>query len=361
MKILVAQLDGALLNRACARLVAHHRAAGDDVTFRRIGNASALENDLFESSYDRVFGSLIFERTRELGHRFLERYPGATLGGTGWDLSVTLEDVGTPTEGRLDYSPWPLVSSSIGFLQRGCRLRCEFCHVPRAEGPVREVATVADLWRGAPWPRDVVLLDNDPFGNPSWRERVAEVHQGDYRVSWTQGINMRLVNDEAAEALAGLFHADRLWNDSFDRRAIYTAWDSRPDERTLFRGLDAIAQHGVSPRDVVVYVLVGFDGVGKPARPVHEDDLYRIAKLREWGAFPYPMPYDRDTRVHEERPDREGEERRARTARGLVGLARWVQGYDRRIPWAEWEAAGYRPEKLTRPRARDAQQGRLFP
>jgi hypothetical protein len=55
--------------------------------------------------------------------------------------------------------------------------------------------------------------------------------------------------------------------------------------------------------------------------------VQRLAQLREFGARPYPMPFVR--------------------APELVGFQRWVIGaYDKRIRWADWEAAGYRPEKL---------------
>jgi hypothetical protein len=36
--------------------------------------------------------------------------------------------------------------------------------VPRKEGKPRSVNTIADIWRGKPWPKHLHLLDNDFFG-----------------------------------------------------------------------------------------------------------------------------------------------------------------------------------------------------
>lgn len=319
------QLDGgALPNYALAAIVAEHRAKGDDVMLVRAGNRQALERGFWDRAPDRVYASLIFEKTRPLAERLLEIYPGAIVGGTGWSLTTTLEDAGIATDTRRrDFSDYEGFTASIGFTQRGCRMTCPFCHVPAAkwEGAMREAATVAGLWRGDPFPRDLVLLDNDFFGQPSWRARVDELLAGGFRVSFTQGINARLIGDEEAAALASLDY----WNDSFTTKRLYCAWDNAKDERRLFAGLEALARHGVKPDHVMVYMLVGF-WCGDPARLVPED-FHRQRRLREFGARPYPMPFVRT-------PE-------------LVGFQRWVVGaYDKRVSWQEWERARYRPERL---------------
>ena len=86
------------------------------------------------------------------------------LGGTGWDATITLAHAGIPETGPLDYTLYPGYPHSLGFTQRGCRLHCPFCVVPRKEGRVQPVATIAEIWRGEPWPRHILLLDNDFFG-----------------------------------------------------------------------------------------------------------------------------------------------------------------------------------------------------
>jgi hypothetical protein len=222
------------------------------------------------------------------------------------------------TTTRQDYSDYPAWRQSIGFSQRGCRLRCSFCVVPRKEGAVREEQTIVDIWRGEPWPREVILLDNDFFGQPRWADRVAELRAGAFRVSFNQGINARMLTDETAAALASVDYRD----DSMRVKRLYTAWDNRKDEGRLFAGLEALVRHGVKPDHIMVYILIGY-WPGETS----EDRDYRRRRLREFGARPYPMPFVR--------------------TQELVGFQRWVIGaYDKRIPWRDWTSARYEPRNL---------------
>jgi len=343
-RVLFLHLDGKIPNLAGMRIAAHHRALGDYVEVRRADNKGSLaralkkgfgqiEPRLGDEGWDRVYGSLIFERTRPLAERAQQLYPGIVLGGTGWDFeggvqirNTKLEDIGIPTTGPLDYSIYPRTSdlrdgraASIGFTQRGCRLQCSHCVVPRKEGKVAAVATIASIWRGDPWPREILLLDNDFFGNPNWRQLVAELIDGKFKVSFNQGINARMLNDETAEAIASVdYRADNM-----KQKRIYTAWDGRKDERTLFRGLEALARAGVKPDNIMVYILIGHE----PGE-AHADRDYRRRKLREFGARPYPMPYVR--------------------TKELVAFQHWcVSASDKSIAWEDWwgKAKG-EPRKL---------------
>ena len=318
MRVLLLQLDGKLPNVALLRIAAHHRQRGDRVELRQAGNLASLEPRLWDS-HDRVYASLIFDRSRPLAERLLEAQPGAVVGGTGWEVSSTLEAHGITTTEQ-DYSVVPRFRSSIGFLQRGCRLKCPFCVVPRKEGAVRHEQTVSELWRGEPHPRELLLLDNDFFGNPQWRDRIDEIRDGGFKVSFSQGINARMIGQDEAAAIASVDYRD----DGMKVRRVYTAWDNRKDEARLFRGLRLLTDHGVKARHIMVYMLIGY----WPGETV-EDREHRRASLREFGAVPYPMPY---TRTPE-----------------LVGFQRWVIGaYDKGIPWDRWVAARYQPRNLSR-------------
>ena len=288
------------------------------MAFRRVDNPQLIGPRLEDPArWDRVYGSLIFERSRPAAELVRHIYPDAILGGTGWDLGPRLEDLGV--EGQaLDYSLYPWFRQSLGFTQRGCRLRCSFCVVPRKEGAVAEAASIDEIWRGEPWPREILLLDNDFFGQPQWRERIAELQTGRFKVSFTQGINARMLTEEAAAAIASVDYRD----DSMRVRRIYTAWDNRKDEARLFAGLEALVRHGVKPDAIMVYMLVGY----WPGE-TEEDREFRRRRLREFGARPYPMPFKRS-------PE-------------LVGFQRWVIGaYDKRISWAEWKRARFQPGSL---------------
>lgn len=319
MRVLLLHLDGKLPNLALMRIAHHHRALGHEVTLRRAGNATALQPRFDDPKWEHVYASAIFERTRPLAEHVRVLYPDATVGGTGtWNIAQTLESIGVATEGPLDYQDYPKWKQSIGFTMRGCRLKCEFCVVPRKEGKARAVASIEEIWRGGDHPRELVLLDNDFFGNPQHEHVIDAIIAGGFKVNFCQGINARMLSDPAAAAIASVDY--RATN--MKTRRIYTAWDSKDDERVLFRGLEALVRYGVQPRHIMVYILVGY----WPGE-THEDRDHRRRRLREFGALPYPMPFRRTPET--------------------VGFQRWIVGaYDKRIPWRDWAAAGYSPRRL---------------
>ena len=316
MNVLLLQLDGKLPNLALMAIACHHRELGDTVTLRQCRRENSVR-DLFDAAPGRVYASLIFERSRHVAEAVRREWPDAIVGGTGWSLTERLDDYGIDAE-RHDYSDYPGFRMSMGFTQRGCRFSCPFCKVPESEGKVRPVSTIADIWRGGSWPRELLLLDNDFFGQPEWLQRIEEIRGGRFRVSFNQGINARVLSDEAAEAIASVDFRD----DGMSRRRIYTAWDNRDDARTLFRGLARLVKAGVKPDEIVVYMLIGYW-----AGETESDWLYRQARLREFGARPYPMPYRRDNSLQ-------------------MGFQRWcIRAADKRVSWQEYKRVNCRPEK----------------
>lgn len=316
MKVLLCQIDGSIPNLALMRVSAHHRAIGDEVEIR---HGAAFRRNLWDAKPDRVYASSIFLKSRDTVKLLLAEYPEAIVGGTGWDIGKTLADVGIP-DGPIDYSIYPRFQQSIGFTQRGCRLRCSFCVVPKKEGAMRAAASVYDIWRGDPWPRELLLLDNDFFGQKGWMDKVGDIYEGGFKVSFNQGINARFLTDEAAAAISTIDYRD----DSMKVKRIYTAWDNLKDEHRLFAGLRRLVKYGVKPDHIMVYMLCGYW-----PNETQADREHRRKSLRDFGARPYPMPYVR--------------------TKELVGFQRWVIGaYDKRFSWDEWKMADYRPEKLGR-------------
>jgi hypothetical protein len=306
MRVRLTQIDGALPNLALMNLADWHLSRGDEVVTTR-----GLERDFFEGDYERVYGSAIFKFSRDRIARFRASWPGAILGGTGTDSTQTVEDVvGGPHEGY-DYSGYPDFDNSIGFTQRGCRLKCKFCVVPKKEGKNRSAGTIASIWRGDPYPKNLHLLDNDFFGQPEWRERVDEIVSGGFKVSLTQGINVRLIDDNAAAALATMDYR----NADFTRKQVYTAWDNLGDEKVFFRGVDTLERAGIPPQHLMSYMLIGYD-----PNETWDRIWHRFAAMCERGISPYPMVYD---------------ERRA----DLKCFQRWViarGGMYRFVGWGEY-------------------------
>lgn len=301
------EIDGSLPNLALMRLAAWHRDQGDEVHF-----SGSAERSLFEPEYDRVYGSSIFKFSAPVLRRFEQEFPGAIIGGTGTTSAAQVDDFTGQDFQRLDYSIYPAFNASIGFTQRGCRLSCKFCVVPTKEGKPRSIATIADIWRGDPWPRKLHLLDNDFFGQPreEWRARIQEIRDGGFRVCLSQGINARMIDDEAAAALATIEYRDT----QFSKRRLYTAWDNLRDEEVFFAGVDRLERAGVPPTHLMAYMLVGFDGAETWERIWH-----RFRRMTARGIRPYPMVYDR-------------------SRRDLLAFQRWViTGLYRAVSWLDYK------------------------
>lgn len=338
MKVLLLQLDGKWPSFSLMRISAFEKARGSEVVLRRAPRVESVDAlavrfdgaDSYLDQFERVYASLIFSKTGPVAEKLLEVRPDAFVGGSGWDdypepkTRVTaLEEIGIFTS-ELDYSHYPKFTASIGYTQRGCRMNekvCWFCGVPRREGKVRAVATVQEIWRGEPYPKHLLLFDNDTFGQPDWRQMIEDIREGGFKVCWNQGINARMLNDETAAAIATVRYVD----DDFKTKRIYTAWDGSRDEHVLMRGLEALKRAGIKPDNMMVYMLI----TNKDGQTI-EDWEYRRAKLRAFGARPYPMPFER--------------------TREQLDFQRWCLGaYDKgekAIPWHAWRQAKGQPANL---------------
>ena len=306
MNVRITQIDGKLPNLALMAISDYHRRKGDEIHFTR-----DVERGLFEPDYGAVYASCIFQFARHRLDRLMMAFPEAIVGGTGSFSTRTVEDV-IGDERGLDYSLYPDFTGSLGFTQRGCRLSCKFCVVPQKEGKNRSVCTISEIWRGDKHPKNLHLLDNDFFGQPreQWQARIAEIQAGKFRVCLNQGINVRLIDEEAAAALASIEYRD----DQFQERRLYTAWDNLRDEGIFFAGIDRLEAAGIPAKNVMAYMLIGYDITETWDRIWH-----RFNRMVERGIRPYPMVYDR------KRTD-------------LLSFQRWVlTGLYRIIKWDEYK------------------------
>jgi hypothetical protein len=233
-----------------------------------------MYSPLFKDHYDRIYASTLFD----FSDKSLLDPERMEIGGTGWDLGKSLPaevEALTP-----DYSLYGY-PHSIGFTMRGCRFNCKFCVVPEKEGRPKATSTIEEIWTQKQ-SDFIVLLDNDFFGNPEWRERVAELQRFDLKVNFSQGLNIRIITDEQARALASV----RFWNYQQTRRQVYFAWDRYHDERLIDAGIERVKAAGIKPWQMAFYVLIGFD-------TTPDQDLHRVTKLRDLGCDPYVMPYNK--------------------------------------------------------------------
>ena len=234
----------------------------------------------------------------------------AVLGGTGTESQITVESITGNDFNSFDYSLYPDFKDSIGFSQRGCRMKCKFCVVPSKEGKVKEENSISDIYRGDPHPKNLLLLDNDFFGQGGWEEKIDEIRKRNFKVCFAQGINVRLINEKIAGFLKNIKYCDT----KFKKKRLYMAWDNLKDENKFLSKVKLLIDHGINARHLLVYMLIGFD-----AEETWERIFYRFNKMVEIGVLPYPMVFDN------KRKD-------------LKKFQRWViRGYYRYVPWREYK------------------------
>lgn len=267
MKVALLDVDSVIPNLALMKISQWHKTQGDTVVWY---------DELWRDTYDEIYASAVFQYSDKSAID-PERMQ---VGGTGWDTNKNLPD--EIHAARPDYSLYGY-PHNIGFTMRGCRFRCKFCVVPVKEGKPYEENTIGDIWqqRGSDF---VVLLDNDFFGNPSWRERIGEILEHDLCVNFNQGLNIRIITEEQAAALADV----RFSNFNRTEKQVHFAWDQfgKGTEKLIDQGIERVTAAGIKPHQMSFYVLIGFN-------TTPEQDLYRVEKLRDLGCNPYAMPYNK--------------------------------------------------------------------
>ena len=301
MRVALYDVDSKIPNLALMKLSRFHREEGDKVE---------MYLPLAINTYDRIYASKVFDYSDGSG---LDPEK-MIIGGTGFNLKVNLP----PEVERLqpDYTPYDY-PHNIGFTMRGCRFRCKFCVVPEKEGQPYENNTIKEIWQQ----RDsnfVVLLDNDFFGNPTWADRIKEIRQHDLQVSFSQGLNIRIITDEQAKALASV----HFRNLSGKKKQVHFAWDQwgKGTEKLIDEGFARVRAAGIKAYQMAFFVLVGFN-------TTEEQDLYRINKLHGWGCDVFVMPYDRSDPYQK-------------------ALARWNNRHIyHSVPWKDYTYGGWRPDQ----------------
>jgi len=315
MKIRLTQLDGKFPNLALMRLSHFYKMQGAMVYFK-----SSIHKDLFEPKYDLVFASAIFSTSKEKINILKSNFPDAIIGGTGSENLQTVENfLDVKSYELYDYSIYPNFKYSIGFSQRGCRLHCKFCVVPSKEGKVKSINTLSKIWRGNPYPKNIILLDNDFFGQKNWKDVATEAIKNDFKISFSQGINIRLVNEEQAVYLSQI----KYYDNNFKKRTIYTAWDNKRDEKIFLKGINHLLNAGVKPCHIMVYFLCNYWEKG-----LTEDVWHRFNTMKNLGLKPYPMIFDRPNVSQE-----------------LKDFQRWVIRRNYKVfPFSEYQRSG-KPKK----------------
>lgn len=266
MNVCLVDVDSKIPNLALMRLSTWHRSQGDTV---KLGYEPLFDHP------DLCYVSKMFDFTPEPD--YLPYDADIRKGGPGYDLTARLD---VPDYDRImpDYdlyrTRYPKVDMAIGRFTRGCIRRCPWCVVPKMDGnTVRHVADLSDFWSGQDTVRlldDNLLADADEFCRD-----CEQLHDAGVKVIW-EALDIRLITDETARALATVRHAKR----------IHFAWDGHAQDDAVPKGIETLRRNGLKPWRLMFYVLVGFD-------TTPEYDMRRIMTLHELGANPFVMPFDK--------------------------------------------------------------------
>lgn len=277
MRIGLIDVDGHNFpNIPLMKISAWHKGQGDQVEWYDPWTA------WLNGDYDKVYMSKVFSFTHDYEHPIYAKE--VHRGGSGYAIhlengrEVFGEDPILPEEIEHtypDYSLYNISDTAYGFMTRGCPRGCSFCHVAAKEG--RRSYKVADLnefWNGQP---NIVLCDPNIIACKEWESLLGQLVESKAWVDINQGIDIRLMTEEKAEALKKL----KVNN-------IHFAWDRYEDKEKIlpkFKMFKDIT--GIDERKLTVYCLVNFD-------TTFEQDLERIYTLRDLGYYPYVMIYDKE-------------------------------------------------------------------
>lgn len=154
-----------------------------------------------------------------------------------------------------------------------------FCHVGPKEGCKSvKVADVKDFWNGQ---KEIKVLDPNITACAQKRDLMQQYKETGAWIDFTQGIDIRLTNDQDIEDL-----------NQMKIKMLHFAWDNPKDDLAeKFRRFSErfnIKDH----RRKTVYVLTNYNSS-------MEENLYRIYTLRDCGYSPYVMVYNKPSAPRE--------------------------------------------------------------
>ena len=287
MKHLLIDFDSKIPNLALMKISAWVKARGDDVY---------LNDDSIEP--DQIWLSCIFtwnvQKAKSALALFRVRFPHAVIryGGTGFDFFLPY---GSPEWKKLpeeiekiepDYDLYG-DDRIVGFCQRGCDRKCQFCVVWRKEGRISENEFHRLTEWVPPGRKKVLLLDNDIALADRMRHDLVlkDARDMGIKLSITQGYDIRTIYKEPDRATQ--LAENKPWSFTFEERMLYIAWDLPQYEIMVRKGIEHLLGAGFRPTQITCYVLVGFNST-------FDQDVYRVNDVlrNEYGILAYVMPYN---------------------------------------------------------------------
>jgi len=242
------------------KLSAYHKAKGDKVE---------LLDHL--NTYDLVYCSKVFDFTADAEDGAIIRADKIIRAGSGYhnytdNLPPEIEHL------YPDYGLYPQYKEAYGYLTRGCPRGCSFCIVADKEGRKSvHVADLSEFWRGQ---KEIKLLDPNLLACKDHERILKQLADCGAWIDITQGFDIRFVTPENMPLI-----------NKIKVKMLHFAWDNPKDDLTkqfeFFKAHTVLDWHKLR-----VYVLVNFNST-------HEQDLYRIYRLRELGFDPFVMIFDK--------------------------------------------------------------------
>lgn len=254
MNVLLIDIDSKIPNLALKKVERYYLDKGAEIIW---------DMPLFAEWADVIYVSCIFSWNRDKCVEW-ESYPHSWIGGTGYDLDMTLQEEIENIKPHI----------SLGFTTRGCIRQCEFCVVPEKEGGIRIVGSLMDLWDGSS--NLVTILDNNILAVPHHFMAICQqAQERRLRLDFNQGLDHRLLTDDIAAEMKKTRHKEE-WRFAFDHPDMI---DGIKD------AIGTLARHGI--KRTFWYVLVGYN-------TTLDEDLFRLNYLRVKKQTVFVQRYEKD-------------------------------------------------------------------
>jgi len=217
--------------------------------------------------HDQCYASCVFTKNK---HKLSSLpFEETIVGGTGSGCLLVIPD---EIEHMMpDYSLYNC-NYSMGFTSRGCIRNCPWCIVPQKEGGIKAWASIYEFW----WRQHgkIVLLDNNLLAAPNWKQTLKELARERVKVDFNQGLDIRLINEENACALAEVNFG----------RGLRFSFDEPSMEPQVRKGIGILKEAGIDSSRISFYVLIAFD-------TSYREDMERLDLLRSYRCDHFLMRY----------------------------------------------------------------------
>ena len=254
MRVGLINVDSKIPNLALMKISAYYKAKGHDVHFY-----SEF------ADYDLIYASKVFSYTPD----FDNYSDNVVKGGTGYTFNNTVlpDDIEHTCP---DYSLYPCIDYSMGFITRGCIRTCNFCIVPKKEGYIRPNADIDEFTRH----KNLVCLDNNVLASDFGLTQIEKIISRKIKVDFNQGLDARIITDnpDIAKLLSRV-----KW-----LKPLRMAMDNIGEADAVIKATELLRKYKTTPMRYFVYLLV----------KENIADAYKRAGIcRKYDLNPFAQPY----------------------------------------------------------------------